>query len=92
MVYFFLIKHVTVQSRDNSVVSISIVFQRVYIIDGLHWQFYFISVNIFHQSINTLSVCDATKILLPIIIEIMEDKVIETITYIKLVSKKEIIN
>ena len=51
-------------------------------------QFYFISINIFHQSINTLPTSDATKvllpittelILLPIITEIMEDKVIETI-------------
>ena len=38
---------------------------------------------------NILSASDATKILLPIIIEIMEEKVIETITYIKSISKKK---
>ena len=46
---------------------ISIVFQRVYIIDRL--LLYFISINIFHESINTLSTSDATKILLPITTE-----------------------
>ena len=52
----------------------------------------------FNQSINTLPTSDATKtllpittelILLPIITEIMEDKLIETITYVKSVSIKK---
>ena len=51
------------------------------------------SINIFHQTINTLSTSDVTKItteliLLPIITEIMQDKIIETIRYIKSVGKK----
>ena len=63
-----------------------------------YWQFYFILISISRQSINTLSLSDVTKILLPItnelillpiITEIMEDKVIETITYIRSVSKRK---
>ena len=63
-----------------------------------YWRFYLILISIFHQSINTLSLSDATKILLPItnelmllalITEIMEDKVIETITFIRSVNKRK---
>ena len=53
--------------------------------DGFHGGFFFFFFYLF-ISFNHRS---QQLILLPIITEIMEDKVIETITYIKLVSKKK---
>ena len=38
---------------------------------GDYCQFYFISINIFHLSINTLPTSDVTKILLPITTELI---------------------